>query len=294
MKVRVPPIKTQGIKTKLVPLIKQLVSWDHSGKWVEPFMGSGVVGFNILPPVAMFCDSNPHLIDFYSAINDRIITPYIARKFLQKEGSHLEKYGADYYYEVRTRFNQTGDPLDFLFLNRSCFNGLIRFNRKGEYNVPFGHKPQRFSKAYITKIVNQIAYVSDAMQNNDWSFHCQDFETSLQAVEPVDFVYCDPPYLGRHVDYYNGWDEKSEQKLFDILSRCPAKFMLSTWYGNSHRMNEYIDLFWSKFHIVKREHHYHVGAKETNRKPMVEALVMDYTPRPTTIVRSKAEQMQLL
>lgn len=60
----------------------------------------------------------------------------------------------DYYYEVRDRFNESHDPYDFLFLNRSCFNGLMRFNRQHRYNVPYGHNDNRFSKAYVTKIVN--------------------------------------------------------------------------------------------------------------------------------------------
>lgn len=123
--------------------------WNERGRWIEPFVGSGVVGFNVAPSTALFSDSNPHIIRFYSAINTGLITPGIAREFLVSEGENLSKHGKDYYYEVRERFNCTQAPLDFLFLNRSCFNGMIRFNSQGQFNVPFGHKPERFSKAYI-------------------------------------------------------------------------------------------------------------------------------------------------
>ena len=104
----------------------------------------------------LFSDSNPHLINFYNSVVSGKIDGFKVRKFLELHGEILSRCGQDFYYEVRERFNETHEPLDFLFLNRSCFNGMIRFNRKGDFNVPFGHKPQRFSKAYITKIVNQV------------------------------------------------------------------------------------------------------------------------------------------
>ncbi|MBR0204582.1 MAG: DNA adenine methylase, partial [Synergistaceae bacterium] len=67
-KIFVPPIKIQGIKTKLVPLIKQNISLSKNTLWLEPFMGSGVVGFNVRPERAVFADINPHIINFYNAI----------------------------------------------------------------------------------------------------------------------------------------------------------------------------------------------------------------------------------
>ena len=277
-KVKIPPIKCQGIKSKLVPWIKSLIDWRNQYRWVEPFVGSGVVGFNMHPKSALFCDSNPHIINFYSEINKGIITPPIAREFLETEGQELAKYGIEYYYSVRERFNNDHDPLDFLFLNRSCFNGVIRFNSKGGFNVPFGHKPHRFSKAYITKIVNQIDVVFQLSRICDWSFRCKEFQETLSEVTENDFVYCDPPYVGRHVDYYNGWDGEDEMKLFKLLKELPTKFVLSTWHSNQHRVNSYLKTIWSEFEVLTREHFYHVGANEKNRKPMLEALVLNFEP----------------
>lgn len=279
MKPNVPPIKCQGIKSKIVPLICRSVDWNFKGIWYEPFMGSGVVGFNVVPQRAIFADINPYIIGFYQAIQRGTIDGFIVREFLQREGSILAKRGAEYYYDVRERFNEKHDPLDFLFLNRCCFNGVIRFNAKGDFNVPFGHKPERFSKAYITKIVNQIDYVYVIAKNSDWRFVCQDYKETLRTVGDNDFVYCDPPYVGRHVDYYDSWDENDEHALFAELSRCPSRFILSTWHSNRYRKNVFVQTLWPRFHILTKEHFYHVGAKETNRNPMLEALVMNFIPK---------------
>lgn len=230
MKIYVPPIKIQGIKTKLVPIIKSNVEIDANTTWIEPFMWSGVVGFNIAPKNAIFSDTNPYTIDFYNKLANKEITSYKVREFLEKEGKKLSADDDKYYYEVRDRFNKNHNPLDFLFINRSCFNGMIRFNRKGEFNVPYGHKNNRFSKAYITKIVNQIKYVEEMLQKNNWRFICQPFEETIAAApKNSSFIYCDPPYIGRHVDYYDSWCEEDEKKLNSILSSSNNKFMLSTW-----------------------------------------------------------------
>jgi len=279
MKVKVPPIKCQGIKTKLVPLIKSIIEWDKKGRWIEPFFGSGVVGFNVLPKKAVFSDTNPHIVNFYNALKSKKITPEITREFLETEGNKLSQKGAEHYYLIRERFNQEADPLDFLFLNRSCFNGMIRFNSKGEFNVPYGHKPNRFAKAYVTKIVNQISYVQDALEFNNWVFICQDFQEAIKQSKAQDFIYCDPPYIGRHTDYYNNWIDEHEVELHRLLSETKANFILSTWHSNQHRENEYITSHWSDFFIITKEHFYHVGASEKNRKPMLEALVTNYDPQ---------------
>src|SRR5438270_9097783 len=136
-KVIVPPIKCQGIKTKLVPFIGSNLELEGSGRWIEPFLGSGVVAFNIAPRKALLTDTNKHIITFYKKIQSGEIDGIIVKKKLVEMGRILEKKEEKFYYEVRERFNETGDSLDFLFLNRACFNGLVRFNGKGHFNVPY-------------------------------------------------------------------------------------------------------------------------------------------------------------
>ncbi|GBC64112.1 DNA adenine methylase [Desulfonema ishimotonii] len=292
-KIAVPPIKCQGIKTKLVPWIKAIIPDDFTGKWIEPFAGSGVVAYNIRPKKALLCDTNPHLIKFYNSIKDGRITSDLVRSFLEAEGAKLRKEGQDYYYEVRERFNTDKEPLDFLFLNRSCFNGMIRFNKKGGFNVPFCRKPRRFEKAYVTKIVNQVAHVQTLLQYHDFEFRCQDFELTVTNASGEDMIYCDPPYIGRHVDYYNGWDETHEIRLSEVLDKSGSRFILSTWHSNDYRENKYLKTIWRKFNILTREHFYHIGGFEKNRNPMLEALVTNFKAVYMEEPEKTAEQLTL-
>lgn len=296
-KIFVPPIKSQGIKTKIVPWILKNIELNDKGLWIEPFMGTGVVGLNVRPKKALFSDINPHVINFYNAIKSRKITPGIARAYLEEEGNKLKTQGEEYYYAIRDRFNKEHNPLDFLFLSRSCFNGMIRFNRKGGFNVPFCRKPKRFSAAYITKIVNQIQYAGQAISTHDWTFVCQDYRLLINGANEMDFIYCDPPYFGRHVDYYNSWDETDESNLYAALRDTKAKFMLSTWYKNPFRENIAINKYWKDFFIQMKDHFYHVGGKEENRNPVVEALITNYFKKSISADKSiklEPEQMALL
>lgn len=278
MKIYVPPIKCQGIKTKLVGWIKEHVETPSEGRWIEPFTGSGVVGFNVRPERALFADANPHIINFYNAIKEGYVTASKAKAFLEQEGRLLAQKGAEHYYEVRERFNRAGDPFDFLFLSRACFNGIVRFNKKGRYNVPFGHKPARFAPAYITKITNQIKYVESTIQQYDWKFVCSDFREVIKQSTSKDVLYCDPPYAGRHTDYFNSWSDAEEAELFGLLSATPAKFILSTWHSNKYRRNATLEQHSSRFLVLTREHFYYVGASEGNRHAMLEAIVLNYVP----------------
>ncbi|EHK90723.1 DNA adenine methylase [Aggregatibacter actinomycetemcomitans] len=277
MKVNVPPIKSQGIKTKLIPWIAEYIPSDFSGTWIEPFMGTGAVAFNIAPKKAILCDNNPHLINFYQAISQGDISAAIVKEFLTKEGKLLQEKGEQYYYYIRDRFNKEQSPLDFLFLNRASFNGMIRFNRKGEFNVPFCRKENRFAQAYITKIVNQIHFVENILKVKNFKFICQDFRSTISLAKEQDIIYCDPPYIDRHVDYFNSWNGNDENDLFIALRESEASFLLSTWDHNDYRKNDYIDKLWKKFKIKNREHFYHIGAKEKNRNPMIEAIVSNFS-----------------
>lgn len=293
-KVGVPPIKSQGIKTKLVPWIQSIVPSDFNGTWIEPFMGTGAVAFNVAPRRAILCDTNPHLVNFYASIASGEITPEVVKEFLTREGETLLSKGEDHYYFVRDRFNSEHSPLDFLFINRAGFNGMIRFNRKGGFNIPFCRKPQRFAQAYITKITNQVSWVSKLIKAKEFTFKCQDFNKTIEEASSTDVIYCDPPYIDRHVDYYNGWGDAHERELFNKLSNFKGKFILSTWHHNDYRENEYVKNLWSEHSVLTREHFYHVGGKEENRNPVIEALITNFIAISTERRKESQTQYMLL
>jgi DNA adenine methylase len=282
----VPPIKSQGIKTKLAGWIQETSKSVAYDRWVEPFMGTGVVAFNIQPKSALLCDSNPHLINFYKAIQGGEVTAEKARRFLNEEGARLVDTEGDHYYAIRERFNSSGNPLDFLFLSRSCFNGMMRFNKKGGYNVPFCRKPNRFAQALVTKICNQIAAVTQIIRTGDFKFVHQEFRDTLSEVGSSDLVYCDPPYLGRHVDYFDSWSEEEEQDLYSLVTASGASFILSTWLKNKYRVNDGVFSLWSDCSILIKEHFYHVGAKEGNRNSVYEALLVNFSVNKSKPIRS--------
>ena len=292
----VPPLKCQGIKTKLVGDIAQLAHSLDFDRWIEPFCGSCVVPLNIQPRRAVLSDSNIHLIQFYRDIQSGRFTAGSVREFLHDEGEKLRHGGEAHYYKVRERFNSDPNSLDFLFLNRSCFNGVMRFNRHGRFNVPYCHKKDRFAAAYVTKISNQVKRIQDVLARLDWRFVAADFRSALAQLRPSDLVYADPPYAGRHVDYFNSWSEDDERELAQMLKSVPCNFILSTWHSNEFRENKLINENWNApgFHLFTRKHFYHVGSTEELRHPMIEALIANFAHGEYALAENTTQQLAFL
>lgn len=277
MKPLIPPIKRQGIKTKIIPdilHILQAIPHDFDGVWIEPFLGSGSVLFNVAPQKARVYDKNKHIIHFYQGIQNGTITSQKVRDFLEFHGQKLQEQGKAYYLQMRTEFNQNGDPLYFLFLNRSDFNGMIRFNRKDEFNVPFYQKPNLFSKAYITKICNQVDAVEKVMQGKDWQFIWGDWKEAFENACSTDWIYLDPPYIDRDTSYGGEWPESEAKLLTNYAHQTPATVCLSMWKENKFRENTHLMECWSDFKWVPIAHFYHLGGHNDNRHPIIEVLAI--------------------
>jgi len=281
---KAPPIKTQGIKTKLTPMIAASVRWSGQGRWIEPFLGSGAVAFNLAPDRALLADTNKHVVNFYQGVQSGQITGATARRFLEIEGQLLLEVGEKHFYFIRERFNEEGAPLDFLFLSRACFNGVMRFNSKGRFNVPFCRKPNRFRQALVTKIANQIDWAAEVMSGKDWEFVAQPWEQTISMAQADDLIYCDPPYVGRHTDYYNGFTDEEADQMAQALIAGKAEFAVSMWLENKYRRNDYLDRWFAEYPMETTSHFYHVGSSEDLRNEMIEALVV--SPSAAVIEKS--------
>jgi len=275
-KIIKPPLKYQGIKTKLVPFIEDVVQLKKDELWIEPFMGSGVVGFNMSPEQAVMSDLNEHVIHFYKTIANKENEPEYVKEFLETQGKLLSEYGEKYYYVVRERFNDQYEPLDLLFLSYSCFNGIMRFNQKGGYNVPFCKNINRFSKTFINKIVKQYKDVYNLL-NENWMFINGDYQEIIEHfADDNSIIYCDPPYIGRNNNYIDSWTEKNEKILYELLNKTNARFVLSTWVEAKGKQNECIEKYWKDFNIYTKDHFYNVGPKTENRYAVTEALITNF------------------
>lgn len=209
-----PPLKWAGGKRWQLPFLKPLWDKESSRRLVEPFCGGLAVTLGLLPDRALLNDINPHLISFYRWLK-KGLTISLA---LENNSEH--------FYRYRSRFNrllETGKGGSaeaaclFYYLNRTGYNGLCRFNRSGEFNVPFGR--------YAT-----IGYKYDFSEYKDvvsaWEFINVYFDKV--PLEPTDFVYADPPYDVQFTQYSKdgfGWEEQARTAQW--LAEHPGPVVLS-------------------------------------------------------------------
>lgn len=274
----IPPIKIQGKKTKLLPhifsLTHELVDYD-TDTWVEPFFGSGVVGFNCPEYIKKVIagDTNPYVIEFYNGIKDGKITSDFVREILTEASAILSKYGKEYYLDIRKQFNEKHDIILFLFLTRTCFNGVMRFNSKGEFNVPFCNNNNKLTPKLINTLCENIDQLKKKMEDKEFVFLCQSFENTIALANEHSIIYCDPPYYGLEMTYFDKWSEEGEKKLRETLDKAKCHNIISTWKFNGVQDNETIERFWLDYNIRLIDHMYCVGPKSENRRQVVEALL---------------------
>lgn len=198
MQAIVPPLKWAGGKRWFVSEHYHLLP-SKFNRYVEPFVGSGAVFFGMLPEKALLSDVNEELINLYAVIkNDPV-------RLAEKMHEHQKKHSFDYYYAMRDYRPRTdlNRSAKFLYLNRTCWNGLYRVNLKGEFNVPKGTKDK------VVLATDDFVALSAILTNAE--VFCQDFEVTLDSAESGDFAFVDPPYTVAHNT--NGFI-KYNQKLF--------------------------------------------------------------------------------
>ena len=209
-----PPLKWVGGKRWLVPLLFRLYAPFRHLRFAEPFVGGMSVSLGLSPSQALLADINVHLINFYHHLQSGL-----------QIGIAL-KNEAETYYRYRDRFNQLvrsnqADSKEaaelFYYLNRTGFNGLCRFNNKGEFNVPFG----RYKKInYVRDFTPYAAVVSR------YTILASDFRNF--PLEDSDFVYADPPYDVEFTEYSaGGFSFEDQEELAVRLAKHSGPVLIS-------------------------------------------------------------------
>lgn len=167
-------------------------------RYIEPFLGGGSLFFALRPKSALLADVNEDLINAFVMVREK---PHEIQRWLR----WLERrHSAELYYNVRSR-SQGGDfwkALRFIYLNRTCWNGLYRVNLQGQFNVPMGTKT---AVSYVGGLTTQAEALKGVVVKR------ADFRETLKAAKKGDFVYIDPPYTVRHNN--NGF-LKYNEKIF--------------------------------------------------------------------------------
>lgn len=153
---------------------------------VEPFVGSAAIFFSLRPSRAILADVNQDLINLYRVIRD---SPVELQALLSR---HHDEHSRDHYYAVRKQVivDDLGRAARMLYLNRTCWNGLYRVNRLGEFNVPIGTKTAVLIEGEDFQIYSKLLNVAEIA--------CQDFETTINSCGLGDFLFVDPPYTVKH------------------------------------------------------------------------------------------------
>ena len=215
-----PPLKWAGGKRWLVPHLRSLWQRFSRRRLVEPFCGGLAVALGLAPRRALLNDANPHLINFYRHLQRGLVI------------SITMKNESELYYRHRDEFNRLAATRRgrssrkaaqlFYFLNRTAFNGLCRFNRSGQFNVPFG-------------LYWDIPYIRDfthyAEPLSRWTFSDGSFDSI--DVSPKDFIYADPPYDVQFRQYASdGFDWEKQELLAKWLARHPGPVVASNQATN--------------------------------------------------------------
>lgn len=211
-------IKWSGSKRSVAFQLSQCILTSES--YFEPFVGGGAMMPFAKAKKGIASDIIPELINLWNAIKNE---PLIVAEEYANRWEKLQKEGPDVYYQVRNSFNQTRNYYDFLFLTRTCVNGLIRYNTNGDFNNSFHLSRPGINPKTLRSILEQW---SKSIQHFD--FYNVDYRECLQDVKKGDFVFLDPPYGGTKGRYtkveFNLDDFYNE---LDRLNHIGAKWMLT-------------------------------------------------------------------
>lgn len=272
-KLVLPVVKWVGGKRQLLNEIEKYI--PKYTKYYEPFVGGGAVLFHLQPQKAVINDINSELINLYQVIKDNV------EELINDLAKHENE--ADYFYDVRgwdrdkekySSLSNVEKASRIIYLNKTCYNGLFRVNRAGEFNSPFGnYKNPNIVNGPVLRAVN--IYFNKA----NITFKCGDFEEAVKGIRKGSFVYFDPPYYpvsnsANFTGYDKGGFDRDEQmrlkKLCDRLNKRGIKFLLSN-SATDFILELYEDY---KIEIVKAKRV--INSQGDKRGEVAEVLVRNY------------------
>ncbi len=272
-----PFIKWVGGKRQLLKQFLELKLYPpekfniETGKYFEPFVGGGAVFFDLLPEQATLSDLNKELIITYNVIKNDV------EKLIKSLKKH--KTNKEYFLKVRAQNpNKLGDvevASRFIFLNRTCFNGLYRVNSKGEFNVPFG----KYTNPLICDEEN-LRKASKSLQ--EVKIKHQDYKEVLKTAKRGDFVYFDPPYYPiNKTSSFTSYTAKSflEKEQIELRDTFLELNKRGCFVMLSNSDTPFINKIYSGFkgvRITKIEASRLVNSKSSGRGKITEVLITNY------------------
>jgi len=264
-----PVIKWAGGKRQMLGQYQEYFP-STFGRYHEPFLGGAAVFFHLSPPMAVLSDSNDDLINMYRVIQTKVD--------LLIEDLSLHQNDSEYYYQVREMKVDTLSDVQrasrLIFLNKTCYNGLYRVNRKGMFNVPFGkYKSPRIIDVNILLAANRALQRAVLIRAG--------FEVVLENARPGDFVYFDPPYFpvsrtANFTDFTNQpfstGDHERLANIFDELARRGCLVMLSN--SDTPYVRELFDGY--RAGMVSLTANRSINSKADRRGPVGELLICSW------------------
>lgn len=237
-----PIIKYRGGKSKEIPFFNAYIP-RFTGRYIEPFFGGGAVFFHLEPRAAIINDINTKLVNFYRGVKDYY--PQLRRELNEIESIYnanraefdalkalhpndrVEDKNEPFYYALRDMFNDIApkrysDAALYFYINKTAYSGMIRYNAKGEFNVPFGRYPNLNTNILTEQ--HHLLLQRAEIYNTDY---CDIFNLA----QPDDFIFLDPPYDCAFSDYGNeeykdGFNEDSHRRLAQDFRNLPCPAMM--------------------------------------------------------------------
>lgn len=259
-----PFLKWAGGKRWLTHRFKNFENLDFN-KYIEPFLGGGAVFFDLLPERSNLSDSNTKLICTYNALKAN------SRHVIKKLEAYAENHTSEHYYNVRSAV--FSDPFDiaaqFIYLNRTCWNGLYRENLSGVFNVPKGTK-------------SKVVYEDDDFEKVEFVLRnalldCCDFQIGIESAASGDLIFADPPYTVKHNNNgfvkYNerifSWDDQIRlRNAISFASKNGARAIVTNAYHPS-----IIELYSNVGEIVPLDRYSVLSNDKKFRSPTQEAVI---------------------